>query len=66
MGRCRRGIKEMAKTELGGGCCGAGAEPQDIGISMSTGVKIIANVNSHQFLPKCSPLSLQQAFTLQQ
>lgn len=56
----------MAKTELGGGCCGAGAEPQDIGISMSTGVKIIANVNSHQFLPKCSPLSLQQAFTLQQ
>lgn len=29
-------------------------ELQDIGISMNTGFKIIANVNSHQFLPKCS------------
>lgn len=38
-------------TELGGECCGAEAEPQDIGISMNAGFKIIANVNSHQFLP---------------
>ena len=29
-------------------------EPQDIGISMNTGFKIIANVNSHQFLPNFS------------
>lgn len=35
------------------------------GISTNAGLKIIANVNSHQFLPKLSPLSLQQAFTLQ-
>lgn len=40
------------------------AEPQDIGIRMNTGFKIIANVNSHPFLPTFSPLSLQQAFTL--
>lgn len=63
--KCRRKIREMVKTQLGRWCCRAGAQWQDIGISMDTGFRIIANVNSHQFLPKWSPLSLQQDFPRQ-
>lgn len=37
-----------------------------IGISLNTGLKPIANVNSHQFLPKFSLFCLQQAFNMQQ
>lgn len=57
----------MLKRNKGGGeDRGVRARLQDTGFSINTGVKIIANVNSDRFLPKFSPLSLQQAFTLPQ
>lgn len=61
VGKCRRIIREVVENVDGWkqGC-------RILESAWNTGLKIIANVNSHQFLPNFSPLSLQQAFNMQQ